>query len=77
MLPKLGKVSFIHARGDEHGWEEIDHNIYKFIGDTFSKRKKVDYENLWILECAARVEIYYTFEATEKEIEILDRISDF
>ncbi len=34
-----GTVSFIHARGDEHNWEEINHNIYKFLGDTYSKRK--------------------------------------
>jgi hypothetical protein len=68
LFAHIGKVSFIHSRGDEHSWEEIKHNIYKFLGDTYSKRKlKIDSESVWLLECAAWVEIYYTFDATLKK----------
>ena len=65
LFAHIGNVSFIHARGDEHNWEDINHNIYKFLGDTYSKRKlKIDYEYVWLQECASWVEIYYTFDAT-------------
>jgi hypothetical protein len=53
LFAHIGNISFIHSRGDEHNWGEINHNIYKFLGDTYSKRKlKIDYENVWLLECA-------------------------
>lgn len=68
LFDHIAKVSFIHARGDEHGWGEISRNIYKFLGDTYSTRKlTVDYEDYWILECAARVELHYTFDGTLKK----------
>ena len=68
LFDHIAKVSFIHSRGDEHGWEDISRNIYKFLGDTYSTRKlTIDYENYWILECAARVELHYTFDGTLKK----------
>jgi hypothetical protein len=68
LFDHTAKVSFIHARGDEHGWDNISRNIYKFLGDTYTIRKlTIDYENFWILECAARVELHYTFNAVLKK----------
>ena len=68
LFAHTGNVSFVHSKGDEHNWEDINHHIYKFLGDTYSKRKlKIDYEYVWLLECASWVELYCTFDATSKK----------
>ncbi len=33
------EVSFIHPRGNEHGWEEIKNFWVQAMGETFSERK--------------------------------------
>jgi hypothetical protein len=63
----IGRISFIHGGGEEQSWEEISKNVYKLLGERYSRRKlNVDYEDVWLLECAAMVEIHYTLEVTEK-----------
>jgi hypothetical protein len=68
LFAHVGRVSFIHGGGEEQSWEEICKNVYKLLGERYSMRKlNVDYEDVWLLECAAMVEIHYTLEVTVKK----------
>jgi len=60
-------VTFIHPRGHEHGWEEIQRNIYGFFGRTFSERKLVPRDvSVRVWDDAAIAEFYWVFDAKLK-----------
>lgn len=68
LFAHTNEVSFIHPRGHEKGWSEVNSNIYKFFGDTFSKRKlNIFSENVTVYNNVAWVEFYWTFDATFKK----------
>lgn len=60
------RVTFIHPRGHEHGWREVERNIYGFFGSTFSKRslKRVGDLHVQIYGDVAVVEFDWDFVAT-------------
>lgn len=58
-------VSFIHPRGHERGWKEIQENVYeKLMGQTFSERKLTakDIDVTVYGDCAVAV-FYWDFAA--------------
>jgi len=62
------EVSFIHPRGYEHGWKEINRDIYNFFSTTFSKRKlNIFNEHINIYENVAWAEFYWVFDAVFKK----------
>lgn len=62
------EVSFIHPRGHEQGWAEINNHIYKFFGDFFSERKlSISNEHITVYGDAAWVEFYWVFDGTIKK----------
>mgnify|MGYP000350742025 CR=1 FL=1 len=62
------EASFIHPRGHEHGWTEINNHIYKFFGDFFSKRKlNISNEHINVYGDIAWTEFYWVFDAVLKK----------
>ena len=59
------EVSFIHALGHEHGFEQIKENVYKrLMGDTFSERKLTPRDiTIHVFGDAAWAEFYWGFTA--------------
>lgn len=59
------RVSFIHPRGHEKGWEGIKTGIYGMFGANFSKRdlKSFD-ETITVYGDMAILEFYWVFDAT-------------
>jgi ketosteroid isomerase-like protein len=61
------EVSFIQPRGHQHGWQEINDGIYKFFGETFSKRSLTIFnEKISVYDNVAWAEFYWVFDATFK-----------
>ena len=61
------EVTFIHPRGHEKGWAQINNSIYKFFGENFLHRDlKTFNENVTIYNNIAWVEFYWIFDATLK-----------
>jgi len=59
------RVSFIHPRGHEKGWEGIKTGIYKMFKDRFTKRDLKSYdETITIFGDMAVLEFYWIFDAT-------------
>lgn len=59
------RVSFIHPRGHEKGWEGIKKGIYEMFGSRFSKRDLKSYdETITLYEDMAVLEFYWIFDAT-------------
>ncbi len=62
------EVSFIQPRGHQHGWQEINDGIYKFFGETFSKRSlNISNPKISVYDNVAWVEFYWVFDATLKK----------
>jgi ketosteroid isomerase-like protein len=62
------EVSFIQPRGHQHGWQEINDGIYKFFGETFSKRSlNIFNEKISVYDNVAWAEFYWVFDATFKK----------
>lgn len=62
------EISFIQPRGHQHGWKEINGEIYKFFGDMFSKRSlKIYNENITVYNDVAWAEFYWVFDAIFKQ----------
>jgi len=62
------EVSFIHPRGHEKGWPQIEESIYKFFGDTFSSRDlKASAIKITVYGDTAWLEFYWVFDATFKQ----------
>ena len=67
LFSQTGEVSFIHPRGHERGWKQIEHSIYKFFGDAFSTRDlKASDVKITVYDNTAWLEFYWTFNATFK-----------
>ena len=65
LFAHTAEVTFIHPRGHEKGWEQINSSIYKFFGDTFSNRDlKTLNEKVTIYNNTAWAEFYWIFDAT-------------
>jgi ketosteroid isomerase-like protein len=61
------EVSFIQPRGHQHGWDEINSNIYKFFANAFSERSLTIYnEEINVYDGIAWATFYWTFDATFK-----------
>lgn len=61
------EVSFIQPRGHQHGWQEINDGIYKFFGETFSKRSlNIFNEKISVDDHVAWAEFYWVFDGTLK-----------
>jgi len=59
------RVTFIHPRGHERGWEGIKSGIYEMFKDRFSKRDLKSYdETITIYGDMAILEFYWVFDAT-------------
>ncbi|HVN21016.1 MAG TPA: nuclear transport factor 2 family protein, partial [Dongiaceae bacterium] len=58
-------VSFIHPLGHEHGFKQIQQNVYqKLMGETFSERKLSPHDiSVHIFRNCAWVEFYWDFSA--------------
>ena len=62
------EVSFIHPRGHEKGWPQIQQSIYKFFGDTFSTRDlKASAIKITVYGDTAWLEFYWVFDATFRQ----------
>jgi ketosteroid isomerase-like protein len=58
------EVSFIQPRGHQHGWNEIQHQIYDFFRETFTTRHlNIFNEHISIYGDAAWAEFYWVFDA--------------
>jgi ketosteroid isomerase-like protein len=59
------EVSFIHPLGHEHGFEQIEENVYKrLMGETFSERKLTPRDvTIHVFGEAAWAEFYWDFTA--------------
>jgi ketosteroid isomerase-like protein len=67
LFSHANEVSFIHPRGHEKGWIQIERSIYKFFGDTFSTRDlKASDIKISVYDNTAWLEFYWTFDATFK-----------
>jgi ketosteroid isomerase-like protein len=61
------EVSFIQPRGHQHGWNEINSNIYGFFANVFSKRSLTIYnQEINIDDGFAWATFYWTFDANFK-----------
>jgi ketosteroid isomerase-like protein len=62
-------VSFIHPLGHEHGFKQIQQNVYQHLmGETFSQRKLSPRDiSVHIYRDTAWVEFYWDFVATLKK----------
>jgi ketosteroid isomerase-like protein len=62
-------VSFIHPLGHEHGFKQIQQNVYQHLmGETFSQRKLSPRDvSVHIFGDSAWVEFYWDFVATLKK----------
>jgi len=59
------EVSFIHPRGHEKGWPQIEQSIYKFFSDTFTSRDlKASDIKIAVYDNTAWLEFYWVFDAT-------------
>ncbi|MDI9862898.1 nuclear transport factor 2 family protein [Flectobacillus sp. DC10W] len=59
------KLTFIHPRGHEKGWDGIKRGIYEMFGTTFSNRNlKSDHETITVYKDMAILEFYWVFDAT-------------
>ena len=58
------RVSFIHPRGHEKGWDAIKKDIYDMFGSNFSKRDLKSYdETITLYGDMAILEFYWIFDA--------------
>lgn len=59
-------TTFIHPRGTERGWADIEKDIYGFFGSTFSKRslKRVGDLHIHVYGDSAVVDFQWDFNAT-------------
>lgn len=65
LFAPTGEVTFIHPRGHEKGWAQINESIYSFFGDNFSTRRlKTFNEKITLYDNTAWVEFYWVFDAT-------------
>jgi ketosteroid isomerase-like protein len=62
------EVSFIQPRGHQHGWNEINSQIYDFFAKTFSKRNLTIFnEHVTVYDKVAWAEFYWVFDAIFKQ----------
>lgn len=63
------EVSFIHPLGHEHGFKQIQQNVYQHrMGETFSQRKLSPHDiSMHVFGNCAWVEFYWDFVATFKK----------
>src|SRR5215467_10291646 len=62
------EVSFIQPRGHQHGWNEIQHQIYDFFRESFTSRKlTIVNEHITMYGNVAWAEFYWVFNATFKK----------
>lgn len=59
------RVSFIHPKGHEKGWEGVKEGIYEMFGSRFSQRDlKSMKESITIYDDMAVLEFYWVFDAS-------------